>query len=851
MLRGPRLKSNIIIKKNIGVSSLPWRQVATRCDIPNSWNATYTAVRSRSGHIARSTITKLKLLFPNWWVDGMIMGSSFAEMPVSGTRSILASIEYPSGTFTRVTFSGGNTGTLPSGGSLLSDAVNVSIPNGATFWVRNVFTGGGGMFSTGDVGENSPAVFNSTTFGDTCDINTATDNTMGGTYGGTDASPYIYRPVAILAQTTNPSVLMIGDSRCHGSGGAADTTGDYGEVARSVGPYHGYTNYSMGSYAASHVVSSHSRLATLAPYYSHFICQLGINDFADASLTASALLTRLQTIWGYFSGLTICQTTLSPSTTSTDGWATTANQTIKSYEAARSGLNDLLRAGPTGLNVLFEVADATESARNSGKWKAPGYTADGVHETSTGYIAIKDSGAISSTLTGAAFSGGQITLPYTQDFSSSGIPFGFSGVYNGPAPNYTTVVDNAPLSNVGGKLRVATDASAGRIYPRAVFAFPSVPGHTHQLSVGYTPSATGVPYVRVTTDPNGGNSSLMNSGDLSGPSPFTTNYVVPSGATTLYLCLFNDNDVDGYTEFDDISIIDQGVATTTLPDFYFLSSADITSFAGRGIPQRAFVAANQPSTYAIATGLNGAECTLTDQVLFHPTGAAGKQVIIEATRISDGVKITQTHTYRQKTAIANASGLFAAFAFPGWADNWGTGYDGHPRPMDYSIADAWYAFSVKPDVSGVMEPDADKYWYRGTAWGGQVIQGAHAAGKLGLISMGGGGVYGNIYNMLSDDTKRINFVNAFIAHADSVNADGMIFDIEKNGTSITDQEWLWYIDLSKRVRAAKPNWYIGMDHSGVSALKGQTPFIWGPTDFFPSFASHCDWVELMNYVMNT
>ena len=67
-------------------------------------------------------------------------------------------------------------------------------------------------------------------------------------------------------------------------------------------------------------------------------------------------------------------------------------------DARRTGLNDELRGGLTGLEGYFDVADAIETSRNSGIWKvtgsANGYTADGIHPNTPGSVLVRDSGVI-------------------------------------------------------------------------------------------------------------------------------------------------------------------------------------------------------------------------------------------------------------------------------------------------------------------------------------------------------------------------------------------------------------------------------------------------------------------------
>ena len=66
--------------------------------------------------------------------------------------------------------------------------------------------------------------------------------------------------------------------------------------------------------------------------------------------------------------------------------------TANANEAAIAAYNDSIRAGVAGASGYFEIADAVESSRNSGKIKADGnnfkYTPDGLHFNQFGSLAI-------------------------------------------------------------------------------------------------------------------------------------------------------------------------------------------------------------------------------------------------------------------------------------------------------------------------------------------------------------------------------------------------------------------------------------------------------------------------------
>jgi lysophospholipase L1-like esterase len=145
------------------------------------------------------------------------------------------------------------------------------------------------------------------------------------------------------------------------------------------------------------------------------ICEYGINDLYDLGNNDVVVRGNLLKVWIELSvrGMKVYQTTITPRSTSTDGWVTTANQTPQNATivAWRTTVNDWIRAGspidPTTkaavavgtsgallagqaghpLTGYFEIADLAETARNSSIWKA-GYTTDGLHPTGTAAAAL-------------------------------------------------------------------------------------------------------------------------------------------------------------------------------------------------------------------------------------------------------------------------------------------------------------------------------------------------------------------------------------------------------------------------------------------------------------------------------
>lgn len=233
------------------------------------------------------------------------------------------------------------------------------------------------------------------------------------TYG-----PIAFGPIAVTGQAFDPAIAtgVLGDSIGQGSADAVDVNSGMGWAHRALtGGELLMINLSQQSEAAA--ISRHSR-ATYArwrwlDFVDHVICEYGVNDLNlnPALATVQADLVR---VWrrARDRGAVVWQTTITPVTSSTDGWATIENQTVAAayvLGGTRVQLNDWIRAGaplingvaaaPGSPNALLaghplhplhdyiEMADTVESARNSCKWAvADGVlTDDGVHPRPAGH----------------------------------------------------------------------------------------------------------------------------------------------------------------------------------------------------------------------------------------------------------------------------------------------------------------------------------------------------------------------------------------------------------------------------------------------------------------------------------
>jgi len=371
--------------------------VASRCAVPSSFASGSKQLMARSKHVAMDNITSLQLVYTNWYVKST---ATVGENTPGSEATYKAAIEYPAGTIAAIVkFSGATTGTAADGATIVSDAVAVNIPIGAAFFVRTFSSSTAGIvFRNGSGGLNPNGGTTTSGEGWTFGVTTPDLVATPGPFANQQAGIY-FGPTAIIGNTSRPAIFITGDSR-ENNGVGYDTSSDgfglTGEVNRSLGKVFATLNVGCASERVNTIVNTpslYARRLSLIQYCSHVACGYGINDIIFDSRTSAQTISDLQTLWASFGNRPVYQRTLSPVSTSTDSWATTANQTTHANNAQRTAFNDSVRFMPAGLSGVFDVADQVESARNSGIWKA-GYTADGIHGNQTSNVAIQTSGAV-------------------------------------------------------------------------------------------------------------------------------------------------------------------------------------------------------------------------------------------------------------------------------------------------------------------------------------------------------------------------------------------------------------------------------------------------------------------------
>jgi len=340
--------------------------------IPDSFAAGNVTIVSRKAYIADVNMTNAGAIYVNFY--------SKSETASGGNAIVASSIEYPSNVFHQLTWSGNATTTLTNGTWLATDVTPIFaggtnyIPKGTMYWVRSFWTN-----SVGIIYDNF-----SSPYYDSCDFGAnKTNSTMGGNVGTIGVQAAGYEPVAIIAPVSGltPTVAIIGDSRAAGRGDP-NTSG--------VGGFYGTTNVFLGNnkFIENHYPTANLSISSedLFNFQTHGLNRLAIAtnyaDIIDLELGVNAAQTGTPTaisnVAAMFAPKDVWAETISPTTTSSDGWATVGGQTQQAVEQYLLTYNSLLRNHLEG--NIAGVIDIEAITATNGLWSEPGFaTTDGLH----------------------------------------------------------------------------------------------------------------------------------------------------------------------------------------------------------------------------------------------------------------------------------------------------------------------------------------------------------------------------------------------------------------------------------------------------------------------------------------
>jgi lysophospholipase L1-like esterase len=371
--------------------------VATHGVAPTSGSTSYFQMMSRTVHVAQDDLKSIQLVYANWYAGDQTLPGAAA--------TITAAIEDVTGIVAQVTFGGSVSGSVGIRRTLVSDPVSVRLPRGTQFWVRTYQQNTWGVVYASYqqnqlLGEGSII----TASGGADTTMTAGAITTNGVGTGN-----IYAPVAIIGQTSRPSVLIIGDSRVHGDTTTfpipSTDTSDSGMIAPCLYPSMAYITCGSSGDSASNTAGINGvRRRELNVYASHVICEMGVNDITTTASTVAGAIASLQTIQASMPDKPFYVTTLPPRCTSTDNFATLANQVQDPRNPNIIAFNDLIRSSfaSYGFTGYFDYADLYMSARDSGLWIVNGtanaWTTDGTHPNWAGYQLAQSSGIVKPSM---------------------------------------------------------------------------------------------------------------------------------------------------------------------------------------------------------------------------------------------------------------------------------------------------------------------------------------------------------------------------------------------------------------------------------------------------------------------
>jgi lysophospholipase L1-like esterase len=408
---GPASDGRITQASDLAGSFTPWThgaallrgQIVTSSNLAmNESQAAYGA-EGTTGYTVRwpfkvvQACTDLRFHFNNWAWDG----TNLVEIAAANTITTKACLKYGS-LFYPVSIRGQRSVTLDPWGEIVTDPIAVELPAGAEAELQfQVLTPASGTAPRGHQG-GGPGVATVAGYvtGDSVDATSGITNAFVDFWGPSAVTGTVYgapKPqLAIFVDSIGAGLAdTTAGSSASNSGGSKG--GPWSWITRGINNTVPAVRIGGPGDLLQNVVTGKAghRLA-YATGASSAVMQMGTNDIASNGRTLAQLQADIST-WATMmrnrgvSGLWLC--TLLPRTTSTDSWATAANQTPLASESVRVAYNNWVRntaVSALGLNGYIEVADTLETSRDSGLWKVNGSaqyaTPDGIHPNSAGAI---------------------------------------------------------------------------------------------------------------------------------------------------------------------------------------------------------------------------------------------------------------------------------------------------------------------------------------------------------------------------------------------------------------------------------------------------------------------------------
>jgi hypothetical protein len=303
-------------------------------------------------------------------------GEAIPEALLPTGYAAAVSVEYPSGSFTRLTFDGKDGVEISPGLTLqFSDLADLEIPGGAVFYIKTYAKWVAGNFWLAQQVASSLADEWTNRGTDLADHTLSSAVLPSTDWSG-------LAPSIFTADLLPPAALgIIGDSIAFGSDvpSPIDASKFIDRAMRNQIPAINLAR--NGDFFRAYVAQPAGREQLLLGHVTSLICQYGLNDISGGT-PLEAMKARAQAAWARYltAGIKVWQTTITPRTTSTDNWATTANQKLvnPAPEAVRQEFNGWIRENyrALGLSGYLDFAHAVDPG-DSGLWNVDGVAGAG------------------------------------------------------------------------------------------------------------------------------------------------------------------------------------------------------------------------------------------------------------------------------------------------------------------------------------------------------------------------------------------------------------------------------------------------------------------------------------------
>ncbi|HLY90840.1 MAG TPA: SGNH/GDSL hydrolase family protein [Acetobacteraceae bacterium] len=295
-----------------------------------------------------------KVCFSNFIVNSTVSG---VETATGGAMNLKLYVEL-NGVVTPFTWGGAATSSIASGGYGCTDPSPVVIPPYTKYRLCGDMQMGSGGTIPSEGWSNSADLPG----GDEYQVGTTSDFCASNTKLATSAAAAIM-PALIIAPSSLSVWGVVGDSITAGVNYTQQQPSGGRGILAALAEYGPALNYGVpGDKATWYATNSTVRRQLLAlGGVTALVDELGVNDLTG-SRTAAQLLADRATIRGLFPGVTIYETTIMPTTSTTDGYKTAANQAVAGSSAQRTSFNDTERGGVAGVASLLDFAAEVETS---------------------------------------------------------------------------------------------------------------------------------------------------------------------------------------------------------------------------------------------------------------------------------------------------------------------------------------------------------------------------------------------------------------------------------------------------------------------------------------------------------